>query len=660
MMNTKEKLERTTALVGTLVLVLVGGLSAQQEKTAAQEASIEDLLNQKVYTASRYDQTVVEAPASITIVTAEDIERFGYRTLEDVFFGVAGFYISDDRNYGYLGVRGFGRPTDYNNRVLLLVNGNRMNETVFGSALIETGFGIDMSDVDRVEIVRGPGSSLYGTSAMLVVINVITKKGSDKPGLNVSAEVGSYGRRKVTASYGQSLNNGMNFLVSGRWADIKGQDLYFPEYDRPETNNGVARGHDGDNFGGGFASFEYKGFRFQAYTSTRRKDIPTGSWGVDFNSPSTYSVDTQRFLEFTYDHEFSSKIRLTWSGRYNEYLYKETYPTDQILYWDEAKNRMWGSELKAIWDPASSNRLILGLEYRNNYQAFYQYSDPEQAYFKGNFPQRIFSLYGQDEWHLNKNLILTLGIRYERYSSSDQYLTPRAALVFHATKDTTLKLLYGEAFRAPSVYEANYFEEDYQKVNPSLTGEKIQTIELVVEQNLGRGFFGTVSLYSFRMKGLIDLIQDPVDNLYVYENISRAQATGFELGLRASLKNGYRAYANYSYQMARNDADDLKLTNSPTHMAKAGLSLPLFNSLFFGIQALYESERLTVYGTKTDPFLIANINLETGPLWNHVGFSVRVANIFNQAYSYPGGLEHRMDAILQNGRNWICRLEYTF
>jgi outer membrane receptor for ferrienterochelin and colicins len=650
---------------GMLSALLVAGLFAQDKKTAAQEASIEDLLKEKVQTASKYDQNVAEAPASIAIVSAEDIKRYGYRTLDEIFFSLAGFYISYDRNYSYLGVRGFGRPTDYNNRILLLVNGLRMNETIFGLALFETAFGIDMADIERVEVIRGPGSSLYGTSAMLAVINVITKNGLGKPGLSVSAETGSYGRRKATASYGQTLKNGMDIFVSARWADIKGQNLYFPEYDTPETGHGVARDLDGDRFNGAFAAFEYKGFRFQGYSSRRQKDIPTGSWGVDFNAPSTYSLDTQRFLEFTYDRKISSKFRLTGRGYFNEYLYEETYPIDGIAYKDEAKNRLWGGEIKAVWDPASNNRLILGLEYRNNYQDFYRYSRPEFDYFGGNFPLNIYSFYGQDEWHLSRALSLTLGFRYDRYSTSDEYLAPRAAMVFHAARDVTFKLLYGEAFRAPSIYEKYYYDDTgnggyKQKVNPLLTGEKIRTFELVVEHDLGAGLLGTISLYSFRMKGLIDLIQDSTDGFYEYKNIRQVEAAGFELGLRARLNNGWQGYANYSYQMARNESDDLKITNSPTHLAKAGLSFPMLRTFQLGVQALYESARRTVYGTKTDPFLLVHVNLVSKPICNHLGFSIRIINLFDQAYRYPGGLEHRMDAILQDGRHWIFRLEYTF
>lgn len=164
----------------------------------ARDTALDSLLSIKISTAAKYEQTTREAPASVTLITSEDIERYGYHTLVDVFRHIRGFYISDDRNYSYLGTRGFSRPTDYNNRMLLLVNGHSINETIFGSAPMGTDFGIDLGSVERIEIVRGPGSALYGTGAMFTVINIMTKSGATIDGFHLSAETGSYGSSRLS------------------------------------------------------------------------------------------------------------------------------------------------------------------------------------------------------------------------------------------------------------------------------------------------------------------------------------------------------------------------------------------------------------------------------------------------------------------------------
>ena len=129
------------------------------------EMSIEDLMELEIATASKYKQKISEAPSSVTVVTAEEIRKYGYRTVLDILNSVPGFYKTYDRNYGYIGVRGFGRPGDYNSRILLLVDGHRANDNLGGSLGVVTDFHIDVDLIERIEIVRGPGSALYGSNA---------------------------------------------------------------------------------------------------------------------------------------------------------------------------------------------------------------------------------------------------------------------------------------------------------------------------------------------------------------------------------------------------------------------------------------------------------------------------------------------------------------
>ena len=124
------------------------------------EMSLEDLMNIPVMGASKYAQKLSEAPADVSIVTREEIKKYGYRTLADILRSVRGFYVTYDRNYSYLGVRGFNRPGDYNMRILFLVDGHRLNDNVYDCALIGTDFPLDVDLLDRVEIIRGPSYAL--------------------------------------------------------------------------------------------------------------------------------------------------------------------------------------------------------------------------------------------------------------------------------------------------------------------------------------------------------------------------------------------------------------------------------------------------------------------------------------------------------------------
>ena len=134
-------------------------------RTDFMEMSVEELMSVEVAMvvgASKYEQQVTEAPASVSIVSADDIKKYGYRSLADALRSVRGTYVTYDRNYNYLGTRGFDRPGDLNTRVLLLVDGHRINDNIFESAPVGTEFPIDIDLIDRIEVIRGPSSSLDG------------------------------------------------------------------------------------------------------------------------------------------------------------------------------------------------------------------------------------------------------------------------------------------------------------------------------------------------------------------------------------------------------------------------------------------------------------------------------------------------------------------
>jgi iron complex outermembrane receptor protein len=139
--------------------------------------SLEELTALKVdtvYGASRHEQLETEAPSSVTVVSAQDVKKYGYRTLADLLQAVRGMYVTYDRGYTYIGIRGMNRPGDFGGRVLIAINGHRLNDPIYDQAVNGTEFPLDVDLIDHVEVIRGPGSSLYGNNAFFTVINVIT------------------------------------------------------------------------------------------------------------------------------------------------------------------------------------------------------------------------------------------------------------------------------------------------------------------------------------------------------------------------------------------------------------------------------------------------------------------------------------------------------
>ncbi|OQX01114.1 MAG: hypothetical protein BWK80_60640, partial [Desulfobacteraceae bacterium IS3] len=175
-----------------------------------------------VWSASKYEQKISEAPSLVSIVTSEKIKKFGWRRLTDVLQNAGGIYISYERNYHYIGVRGFNRPGDLNTKVLLLTDGHRINDNIFEQASIGADFPVDIDLIDRIEITRGPGSCLYGNNAFFGVINVITKKGKDISGTETSVSAGSYDTYSGRFTYGNKFSDNNDLLISGSVYDSKG------------------------------------------------------------------------------------------------------------------------------------------------------------------------------------------------------------------------------------------------------------------------------------------------------------------------------------------------------------------------------------------------------------------------------------------------------
>ena len=226
--------------------------------------------------AGKHAQSLAEAPSAVTIITRADIQRFGYRTLAEALRSVRSFYGSYDRNYDYIGVRGFLRPGDYDDRILLLVNGHTYNDDIYGSASVGNDFGIDLEAVERIEVIRGPGSALYGGNALFAVINVVTVTGAEVPGVRALVETGSFARKRGQISVGHVFDSGLDVFASGSVLDIDGNaSLLYPQFDTPENNNGVARDADGERAFNFFMNAHYGNFSLQGGANSREKHVPT-------------------------------------------------------------------------------------------------------------------------------------------------------------------------------------------------------------------------------------------------------------------------------------------------------------------------------------------------------------------------------------------------
>ncbi len=460
-----EHFSQHRALLMVLALAVPTAVSAQ---APLPDLSLEELMALdagQVFGASERLQPVTEAPASVSFITADEIARFGYRTLADILRGVRGMYVSDDRNFSLVGVRGFGNPGDYNSRILLLVNGHRVNDNVFGQAEVGAEFGMDPATFERVEIIRGPASSIYGDSAFFAVVNVITKSGASMDGSTVMIEAGSLGTRRARGTFGRVLANGVDVAASATYEQSTGVGrLYFPAFDAPDTNFGVAENLDGERLAQFYGKLSYKSLTLTAAYGTRRRTVPTASFDTVFNEQDNPEQTTDRHTLLDAEYvRMLGETRLALRASFDRFTYDGRYPFAADEAGDPPRigapsvnGVRWTGGVRATRPLGRRQTLTAGVEFIDNVHQdqLSQYLNPPELFLDLDRRSQQTALYLQDEVKFMPWLIGTFGVRYDGYEQFDR-VTPRAALIAMPSPTQSYKYLYGNAFRAPNAYELN-------------------------------------------------------------------------------------------------------------------------------------------------------------------------------------------------------------
>ncbi|HEY6194422.1 MAG TPA: TonB-dependent receptor [Candidatus Eisenbacteria bacterium] len=679
-----SRLDSCRALRRALAVVLLLLLSvprpahaAAHEKPATAnvlDMSLDQLMLvdlDSVYGASGFKQRISEAPASVIIVTAEDIKALGYRTLADILRDVRSCYVSYDRNYSYLGFRGYGPPGDYNSRIALMVDGHRINDNIFDGSLLGTEFPIDVDLIDRVEVIRGPNSSLYVASAFLGVVNVITKRGRDVNNLNVAGGGASYGTWKGRLSYGNSFANGLEMLLSASSYESHGQDqLFFPEFAAPGTHNGIAVAADGDRSRQVFANASWGGFTSHGVLGSREKGIPTAPFGTVFNDAGTRTVDTRGYLDLQYRRELARGWSLADRAYYDHFANDGRYVYDystlggpsRVLNKNFAHGKWFGDELNFSKQLFEGHRVSVGAEYRDNFEQNQGNYDVEPffQYLSDRRSSTSFSVYGQDEVRLLENLILNLGLRYDRYSTFGGTTNPRAALIYRPRDNTTFKVLYGQSFRAPNLFEL-FYTAPGNEVNPGLRPETARTTELVWEQSLAHHLGMTASTYFYPIRGLIGEEVDPANGNFRFTNAGSLDLRGMDFGFWRKLPGGFESSLSYSFQDVKNVNSVVPIINSPRHLLQATVEVPLIGRrLYASSDAQFVSRRATLAGGTSGAYAVSNLALVTRDLARDWEFSASLYNVFDRRFTDPRSNGLAEDVLVQDGRTFRLTARYRF
>ena len=627
---------------------------------------------QVVQSAAKYPQLIKDTPALVTVITRDEMRLYGWRTLADLFKSVRGFYVTDDKDYNYLGVDGFLRPGDYNSRILAMINGHTINDDVYQQFMLGRDSGIDLDIVDRVEIVRGPASSLYGTDAVFAVVNIITKDGKDIDGLRTSLEAGTFNSDKAVLSYGKAFSSGLDVLLDASYYGSSGQTLYFSEFDNgnPANHAGITN-NDGEHAYNLFGRARFQDFTLQIGGNDRLKRLPTAAYGAIFNNGSEKTYDGHYLADLKYDHTFQESYGLMIRLYDDWYRYRGYYPVDYpppTINKDLSVGQYYGEEIQFRWDFQQWNKLIFGSEYQRHRVLLKNYDmDPYFSYLDVTKHFSLLSFYVEDDIKPFPNLSLSLGARRDQYFSYDpsfsEKITPRLGLVYTPIPGTALKFLYGQAFRAPNSFELFYCGTNIA-CGAQPKPETMTMYQAAWEQSIGAHLSSSLSGFTYVYKDLIDPVLIPGTGKTIFENLSHVRGKGVEAEFKGQWPGGWEGYANGTYQSTWNDVTQSPLSNSPHVLAKAGGIVPIEqDEAFFSFEEQYVGKRDEVVppGT-TAEYYVTNLTFTFLNLVNRLEIQASVLNLFNEKYYDPSSFDQYPPIlqIPQPGRNFYLKASYRF
>jgi outer membrane receptor for ferrienterochelin and colicins len=624
--------------------------------------SLEELMQVKVESAALHPQTLQDAPASVTVITAEDIRKYGYRTLGEALAAVRGFYVSNDRTYETVGVRGFNLPGDYDSHILVLVNGHNMADNIFDYMLFfGNGFPIDMNLIKQIEIIRGPSSSLYGSNAVFATINIITKSPDEAGPLALTADLGSYGEKKVqiseTASFGSA-----KVLFSGSVYNNTGQSpIFIPQLDTPQNNYGNAIDMNGEKGYHFFADLVWRNWTVTAAFSDHDQIQPV-SWGPTiFNDRGTQNNDMRNFIEAAYQRQIAGGT-LRWRTYYDAYHYmgRFDYALNDGGVEDNREHDLgdWvGSQLTYRVRPFLAGDITMGMEANIDIRARltdYDVSPVPVSYLNVDRPDRSLALFLQDEKRLSKRWKLDLGVRIDTSHNYHDFVSPRAALIYQLSS-WTAKFLYGRSFRNPSAFQLFYSDGLSGLANPNLRPESADTAEVDLERKLGKRMNVLASAYGYELRDYLLGVQLPA-GLIQYQNTPKIQAEGIELEINGRPTSWLEATASYAVQRARDYDADGVLEDSPDYLAKLRFAAPLGRKFDLSSGMQYESTRRTLAANWVAPVYLADFTLTSKNLLRDFDVRLGVRNAFNRSYSDSVELYAIVDSMPQPGRTFFVEM----
>jgi len=605
-------------------------------------------LEPEVEAATKRLMRAEDAPGSISIITAEQIRALGYQTLSEALRGVRGVFSSDDRVYESVGFRGLSPPGDYTRRVLVLVDGHPYNDIVTGQGYVGRDLDVDLETVERIEVVRGSGSVLYGTGALFGVINVVTRRPAPGAHAEAGAGLGTLGTTTGRVSAGVRGENA-ELWVSGAGYDSAGQVL-FPWSDGVN----VAVRADGETAKHGDLLGRAGPFTLRAAVNDRTKMVPTGVYATQAAPGTTYR-DLRAFAELRFDQPWkyaALSARVSYDYGLFQGHYLQMMPPDLR---DDFRSHWLTGEARLELQ-LGSHHLTVGGQVQDLLQVkqrSFEDAPGGAEYFANDTKEIISSAYVVDDWAPSPRIRANLGVRADDYGNSfGLTVNPRLAVIAHPYAAGNTKLLVGRAFRAPSVYERFYNDggATQDQAGP-LSPETIVSGEIEHAHAIGDELQIVAAAFAEQLDNMV-ILQPTIADPYVLVFANQTdQVRGY--GAEGEVRwepggDAFFAFAlSWNHTRLQTAAGPQALPNTPTHVASLRFIYPLMGAaLRVGTEMVLDVARATaqpmVDGGVTADALTWNLML-SGQTHMGARFRLRyfagVFNLLDDRTGYPVGLE---------------------
>ncbi|MBL0215956.1 MAG: TonB-dependent receptor [Myxococcales bacterium] len=563
--------------------------------------------------AAKREQSLGNVASAVTVITADRIRRFGYRTVAEALAGVAGVYIQDTRLTSSVGIRGLLIPGGFNSRVLVLVDGATVNEAwgAFGGVGFDGLVSID--DIARIEVIRGPVGAVYGTNAFFAILNIVTRGA-----LEGSKAWGRIGINSINGAVGTAgfAQGGVNQQIRGSVLVMSriGESSTIPaisssplEGDGANTVIAAVVGTHGGSFG-----------QVRAYRSKR--DSPFAPYDSDpVNDPAYSLFNYQLLVEGGHTRELSKRLSASGRGYLNLYRYADRIYNTSDVFLDYGDAKTIGAEVRGRYELRADGKLGItaGVEANYNITKSRAFTDGMEA--SGVVVPLDFDtegVYSELDGQPTAWLGFTGGLRFDRRhipsnglpasdpdvreAKTTTRLSPRAAVFLAKKEEYGAKLLYAEGFRNPSAFEG-YFKDDVDfSANPNIRPETIRSFEAVLWARPAIGLSTRLSGFYWDARDVVEQLPDPMNPARLqFQNVGRYISQGVEV--EATYRNSAGWYGFGGATLARVGSGSTggkvafgDVVDAPAVTATAGASTPkLFDRAHLSGELVFLSSRHT-------------------------------------------------------------------